>query len=152
MLIAILIALHVLSIVFWVGGMSFMLAVLGRATGEMSPEQRFPLWKRTLAAFLPRIGGSAATVLVTGIWLIFAMFGGFSQAPLHVNVMMGLGILMMLLYLHLIFAPWKQFRAAVDGGDDTKAGRNLDMIRTTLGISAGLGVLTIISAVTGPYW
>ena len=47
---------------------------------------------------------------------------------------------------------WKQFRAAVDGGDDTKAGRNLDMIRTTLGISAGLGVLTIISAVTGPYW
>lgn len=151
-MIATLLALHVLAVVFWVGGMGFAYAILRPAAAGLDPMQRFPLWRRTLGNFLPRVGGAIVIILITGFWMIFALFGGFATVPLYVNLMMGVGIVMMLLYLHLLFAPWKRFRNAVDGGDMGAAAKNLDMIRTTVAINTGLGLLTIITAVTGPYW
>ena len=59
---------------------------------------------------------------------------------------------MMLLYLHLVFAPWKRFRMAVDGGDLQAAARNLDRIRRTVAINTALGLLTIVIAVSGGAW
>lgn len=147
-----LLALHILAVVFWVGGMGFAYAVLRPAAGGLEPAQRLPLWRRVFAGFLPRVGGAIAVILVTGIWMIFAIFGGFATAPLYVNLMMAIGILMMLLYFHLLFAPWKRFRIAVDVGDLETAQRNLDKIRLTVAINTALGLLTIVIAATGGYW
>lgn len=149
---ATLLVLHVIAVVFWVGGMGFAYAILRPAAGGLDPAQRMPLWRRVFAAFLPRIGGAIVVILITGFWMIVSNFGGFANAPLYVNLMMGVGIVMMLLYLHLLFAPWKRFRTAVDAGDLVAAARNLDMIRTTVALNTGLGLLTIITAVSGPYW
>ena len=91
-------------------------------------------------------------LLVTGIWMVFAIFGGFNAAPLYVHLMMGIGILMVLLYLHLLFAPWKRFRMAVDGGDLEAAAKQLGQIRATVGINTALGLITIIIGATGRYW
>lgn len=151
-MIPILLALHVLAVVFWVGGMAFAYTILRPAAGGLEPAQRLPLWRRVFARFLPGVGGAVAVILVTGVWMIFAVFGGFAAAPLHVNLMMATGILMMLLYLHLVFAPWKRFRIAVDGGDLQAAARNLDRIRRTVAINTALGLVTIVIAAAGSSW
>jgi uncharacterized membrane protein len=151
-MIATLLALHMLAVVFWVGGMIFALAVVRPAARELAPADRLPLWRRVFSRFLPRIGGAVVIILITGIWMIFAVFGGFAAAPLYVNLMMGIGILMMLLYLHLMFAPWKRFRMAVDSNDTETALKNLEKIRATVGINTGPGLVTIVIAVTGSYW
>lgn len=151
-MIAILLALHVLSAVFWVGGMLFAIGILRPAAGGLEREQRLPLWRRVFASFLPRVGGAIVVLLVTGFWMIFAIFGGFATAPLYVNLMMAVGIVMMLLYLHLLFAPWKRFRNAVDGNDPDTAAKNLDTIRTIISINTGLGLITIVIGATGRFW
>ncbi|MGA8950772.1 MAG: hypothetical protein WB806_08360, partial [Xanthobacteraceae bacterium] len=79
-------------------------------------------------------------------------FGGFAGAPLYINVMQGLGILMVLAYLHLFFAPWKRFRAALDRGALPEAGNALNQIRIIVAINLALGIIVVIVGGTGRYW
>jgi uncharacterized membrane protein len=149
---ATLLGLHLLAVVFWVGGMAFAYLVLRPAAGPLDASARLPLWRRVFATFLPWVGVSIVVLLATGYWMVFTTFGGFRGLPLYVNVMQGLGILMMLLYLHMFFAPWRRFRAAVDQGSLAVAGRHLNQIRMIVGINLVLGVLTLLAGGTGRYW
>ena len=38
---------------------------------------------------------------------------GFRGIGLHVHIMQAVGIVMMLLFFHLYFAPWRRFRVAL---------------------------------------
>jgi uncharacterized membrane protein len=151
-LIMLLLAIHLLSAVFWVGGMAFAYTVLRPAAGALDPPVRLPLWRRVFARFLPWVGVSIVALLVSGFAMIFLIFDKPSNAPLYVNIMATTGIVMMLLFLHLIFAPWRRFRDAVDQGALPEAARRLNQIRIVVGINLLLGVLTIVVGSTGRYW
>jgi uncharacterized membrane protein len=73
-------------------------------------------------------------------------------AGVYVFVMAGIGIVMMLLYLHLLFAPWRRFREAVDRGAWPEAGKALGQIRMIVAINLILGVITLIVGGTGRLW
>ncbi len=148
----VLLSVHIQSAVFWVGGMFFALNMLRPAAVFLAPEQRMPPWRGVFARFLPAVGIAIALLLACGFWMIFQLFAGFAAAPPYVNAMMGIGILMMLLYLHLVFAPWRRFRAAVDSGAFAEAAPNLANIRRTVFINTTLGVITIIIGATGRFW
>lgn len=148
----ILLAIHILASVFWVGGMAFAYLILRPAAGALEPAARLPLWHRVFSRFLPWVGVAIAALLVSGFWMIFDPFGGFAGLPLYINLMMATGILMMMLYLHLVFAPWKRFRIAVDGGAWPDAAVQLNRIRVTVGINLVLGVITLVIGSTGRYW
>jgi uncharacterized membrane protein len=152
LLIMLLLAIHLLAAVFWVGGLSFAYMVLRPAAGGLDPALRLPLWRRVFARFLPWVGVSIAALLASGFAMIFLVFGEPSSAPLYVQVMATTGIVMMLLYLHLIFAPWRRFRDAVDRGALSEAAKSLNQIRMTVGINLLLGTLTIVIGGTGRYW
>jgi uncharacterized membrane protein len=145
-------AIHLVAAVFWVGGMAFAYMILRPAAGPLDPPMRLPLWRRVFARFLPWVGVSVVALLVTGFTMIFQMFGGMANLPLYVNLMMGIGIIMMLLYLHLFFAPWKRFRTAVDRGAFPDAAKALNQIRMLVAINLTLGVITTIIGGTGRYW
>jgi uncharacterized membrane protein len=147
-----LLALHVLAAVFWVGGMAFAYFVLRPAAGPLEPPLRLPLWRRVFAIFLPWVGLAIVVLLGSGYAMLARYFGGFAAAPTYVNVMQGLGILMVLLYLHLYFAPWRRFRAAVEQGAFPEAAKNLNQIRQIVAINLALGILTVIVGGTGRYW
>jgi uncharacterized membrane protein len=147
-----LLALHLLAAMFWVGGMAFAYWVLRPAAGPLDPPVRLPLWRRVFATFLPWVGGAIVVLLGSGYAMLAKYFGGFAATPLYINVMQGLGWLMVLLYLHLFFAPWKRFRAALDAGALPDAARNLNQIRMIVAINLTLGVLTLIAGGTGRYW
>jgi uncharacterized membrane protein len=152
LLIILLLAIHLLAVVFWVGGMAFAYTVLRPAAGALDPAARLPLWQRVFARFLPWVGVSIVALLVSGFAMTFLLFGGFSNAAPYVHAMATTGIVMMLLFLHLIFAPWRRFRDAVDHGELPEAAKNLNQIRIIVGINLLLGVVTIVIGGTGRYW
>ena len=96
----------------------------------------------------------AAIVLLlgSGYAMVFAVFGGFGKVGLHVNLMQGLGILMMLLFFHLYFAPWRRFRLAVGREDWAEGGRQLGQIRTIVTINLVLGLIVVAIGSSGRYW
>jgi uncharacterized membrane protein len=151
-MIVFLLALHLLAAVFWVGGMAFAYWVLRPAAGPLEPPARLPLWRRVFGIFLPWVGVSIAALLVTGYTMMLVYFGGFADAPLYVNVMQGLGWLMVLLYLHLLFAPWQRFRTALDQGALPEAGKQLNQIRLIVAVNLTLGILTVLVGGTGRFW
>src|SRR6266571_9346185 len=99
MLLIILLAIHLLAAVFWVGGMAFAYTVLRPAAGALDPPVRLPLWRRVFARFLPWVGVSIVALLVSGFGMIFLIFGKPSNAAPYVNIMATTGIIMMLLFL-----------------------------------------------------
>ena len=71
--------------------------------------------------------------------LVFVLYRGFRGVALYVQLMMGLGILMMVLFLDLYFAPWRRFRLAVARQDWVEGGRQLGQIRAIVTINLVLG-------------
>jgi uncharacterized membrane protein len=149
---ALLLAIHLIAAVFWVGGMAFAYTVLRPAAGALDPPVRLPLWRRVFARFLPWVGVSIVALLASGLAMMFLMFGGPATTPIYVHIMMTTGIIMMLLYLHLLFAPWRRFRAALDSGALPEAAKRLNQIRVIVAINLGLGVVTVVVGGTGRYW
>jgi uncharacterized membrane protein len=147
-----LLAIHFLAAVFWVGGMAFAYWVLRPAAGPLEPAVRLPLWRRVFAIFLPWVGVSIAVLLGSGYAMMALYFGGFAATPTYINVMQGLGILMVLLFLHLVFAPWKRFRAALDQGKLPEAAKALNQIRMIVAVNLALGIATVVVGGTGRYW
>ena len=147
-----LVALHVLAAVVWVGGMFFAYMVLRPAAGPLEPADRLPLWYRVFGRFFPWVWASIVLLLISGYGMLFRAFGGFAGAPLHVNVMQGIGIVMMLLFLHLYFAPWRRFGHAVEGKAFPEAAKELGQIRRIVAINLALGLVTIAIGASGRFW
>ncbi len=66
--------------------------------------------------------------------------------------MMGLGIIMMLAFGHLYFAPWRRFQRALDGSDLPAAATQLKQIRYIVAGNLVLGLAVACIGATGPYW
>src|ERR1700694_2083229 len=106
-------AFHIVAAVIWVGGMFFAYVVLRPSVGPLEPATRLALWHRVLSRFFAWVWLSVAVLLVSGFAMVFLGFGGFAAVGRYVHTMMAAGILMMLIFAHLYFAPWQRFRRAV---------------------------------------
>jgi len=149
---AIAIILHILPAVVWVGGMFFAyMALRPVAAGQLEPPARLALWVGVFDRFFPWVFVSIALILGSGLWMVFAVFGGFAATGLYVHVMLVLGILMMLIFFHVFFAPFRRLKQAVDQEDWEAGGRRLAQIRVMIGINLLLGLATIAVASGGRY-
>lgn len=81
--------------------------------------------------------------------MIFDIWGSMGAAPLYVHIMNGLGIVMILIYLHVYFAPFKRLKEAVIKQDWPEGGRNLNIIRKMVGMNIMIGLIVIILASAG---
>ena len=66
--------------------------------------------------------------------------------------MQATGIIMMLLFFHLYFAPWRRFQAAVARDDLPEAARQLNQIRWIVTVNLVLGLVTVAVGSSGRYW
>ena len=144
--------LHVLSAVVWVGGMFFAHQVLRPASAELDPKSRLLLWSRVLSRFFAWVIVAIVLLLASGYTMVFAVLGGFGRLGLHVNLMQGIGILMMLLFFHLYFAPWRRFRLATAREDWAEGGRQLGQIRMIVTINLMLGLIVVAIGISGRSW
>ena len=152
MIASLLLILHALSAVVWVGGMFFAHQVLRPAAASLEPGPRLTLWSHVLGRFFAWVFAAIVLLLLTGYAMVFGVFAGFSGVGLHVHLMQGIGIVMMLLFFHLYFAPWRRFRAAVARQDWAEGGRQLGQIRTIVTINLVLGVIVVAIGSSGRYW
>lgn len=142
--------LHVLSVTVWVGGMFFAYICLRPVAAQvLEPPQRLRLWEGTFARFFPWVWAAVALILASGLYMIMLM-GGFAAAPLHVHAMFGVGLLMMLIFFHVYFAPYRRLRRAVAVQDWKAGGAALGQIRKLVGTNLALGAVTITIATIGP--
>ena len=145
-------ALHALSAVVWVGGMFFAHQVLRPAAAGLEPGPRLALWSRVLGRFFSWVFVAVVLLLLTGYAMIFGVYAGFADIGLHIHLMQGIGILMMLLFFHLYFAPWRRFRTAVARQDWAEGGRQLGQIRTIVTVNLVLGIIVVAIGSSGRYW
>jgi uncharacterized membrane protein len=147
-----LLVIHIFAAVVWVGGMFFAHQVLRPAAGPLDPAARLMLWSRVLARFFAWVFVAIVLLLASGFGLVSSVYGGFRQIELSIQLMMAIGILMMLIFLHLYFAPWRRFRAAVSRQDWAEGGRQLAQIRTIVTINLVLGLVVVAIGGSGRYW
>jgi len=143
---------HLLAAVVWVGGMFFAHQALRPAAAALDPGLRLPLWSRVFERFFAWVIAAIVLLLASGYALIFGVYGGFAGLPLYINLMQAIGIIMILLFLHLYFAPWGRLRAAVGRQDWAEGGRQLGQIRTIVTINLILGLIVVAIGGSGRYW
>src|SRR5947207_13600139 len=102
--------------------MFFAHQVLRPAAALLEPGPRLTLWSRVLGRFFAWVFAAIILLLLTGYSLVFALYSGFGGVQTLRQPDAGIGILMMLLFLHLYFAPWRRFRAAVARQDWAEGG------------------------------
>lgn len=150
---SIALALHVLSVVIWVGGMFFAyMALRPVAASVLEPPARLTLWAGVFARFFPWVWAAVGLILVTGYGMLFGFMGGFAGAPVFVHIMNGLGLIMMMIFMHVYFAPYKRLRQAVAESRWTDGGKALAQIRVLVGVNTLIGLTTITVAAAGRAW
>ena len=124
----------------------------GSANKGLDPPLRLALWSRVFARFFAWVIAAIVLLLASGYAMVLGVWGGFRGLPLYVNLMQALGIVMILLFLHLYFAPWRRFRGAVARADWPEGGRQLAQIRMIVTINLVLGLIVVAIGGSGPYW
>jgi len=143
---------HIWAAVVWVGGMFFAYLVLRPSVSPLDPGVRQQLWVRVFGRLFNWVIAAIVLLLASGYGMVFGVFAGFAGVGLHVNIMQGTGIIMMLLFFHMYFAPWRRFRAAVARQDWAEGGRQIEQIRRLVAINLVLGLITVAIGASGRYW
>ena len=117
----------------------------------LEPPTRLPLWAGTFNRFFPWVWVAIILLPGTGYWMVFNVMGGMSHLGIHIHIMQGLGILMILLFLHLFFAPFRRMKQAIAAQDFKEAGRRLGQIRKVIAINLTLGLIIVIVASAGRF-
>lgn len=150
--ISISIALHIAFAVIWVGGMFFAHQILRPvAAKQLEPPQRLPLWVGVFTRFFPIVWIAIILLPLTGYLMMFSIWHGFAGAPVYVHIMNGIGTLMILIFLHIYFAPFQRLKKAVAAQTWPEAGKQLNMIRTMVGLNMSLGLIVVVIAAGGRY-
>lgn len=146
------ITLHVLAAVIWVGGMFFAyMALRPVAATLLEPPVRLTLWAQVFSRFFPWVWGSIVVLLVTGLGMIFKV-GGMGGVGIHVHIMLLLGIIMMLIFAHLFFSPFKKLKRSVAESDWPTGSKALGQIRMLVMVNLILGLVTVIVGTGGRFF
>jgi uncharacterized membrane protein len=70
---------------------------------------------------------------------------------MHIHLMHGGGILMVLIYLHVFFAPYRRLRHAVVVQDYTEGVNQLAQIRKLVTLNLSIGLIVVLVASGGRY-
>jgi len=145
--------LHLLAVSIWVGGMFFAYMILRpESATQLEPPVRLKHWRGIFSRFFPWVWVCIVLLPVTGILMMNISYGGFELAPANVKVMTYLAIAMILIFLHVNFAPFNRLKKSLDNKDIPAAAKSLNQIRLLVGTNVLLGVVTIAIATAGKFY
>ena len=141
LLASLLLAVHLLSVVAWVGGMFFALAVLRPSLSVLDPAHRVEVHGRVFRRFFLVVWHAMPLALLSGVGLVVLAYGGPGGLPWPITAMSGLGVAMALVFAAIVFGPWREMRHAVSVAEGAMAA---DRIRRLVRGNLVLGVLTVV--------
>ena len=147
----ILIALHLLAAVVWVGGMFFAYTCLRPATAALEPPARCALWHQVLRRFFIAVWACVIAILLSG-YLMLPALGGLGKAGPHVHLMHALGWVMILLFGYVYLLPYRRLGQAVTATTWPAAAAQIGRIRIVVATNLALGLIVVAVAASGRYW
>jgi uncharacterized membrane protein len=151
MLYAILKAVHVLSIIVWVGGMVFSHFFLRPAVAQLEPALRLRLMHDVLGRFFQAVLAASLLTLASGVWMLgrvakqVVQSGGSFQMPLSWTFMAALGVAMVAVFFYIRFVLYKRLSRAVAASDWAAGAAALAQIRHGVSVNLGLGVVVLLA-------
>jgi uncharacterized membrane protein len=133
--------LHLAGAIFWMGGMAFMVMALRPAAhAQLQPPVRLPLIVAVLRRFFVVVMVSIVLLLASGAWLLMQVPRG---APPGWHAMAGLGVVMVLVFGHIFFAPWRRLQRAAGAGDWPAGGQAMNQVALLVNVNLALGWIAI---------
>ena len=148
---SILLTVHVLATVIWVGGMFFSYVILRPASAVLDGPDRLALWRDVLSRFFNWVWAVVIAIIVSGYGLVYGYFGGMGNVGVHVHLMSVTAWLMIAVFLVAYFLPFRRFKAALYDGDGPGAARHMIAIRRLILTNLILGLLTTALGTAGPF-
>lgn len=143
--------LHVLAAVLWVGGMFFAWMILRPAViAALEGPARLKLWLQVFRRFFVWVWCAVIMLPVTGIGMININFSGFQTAPRYVQVMIGLYVVMVALFLRVSTLNLPRLRKAVEAEQWAEGAATLAGIRRLVGVNLLVGIAVIAVAAARP--
>lgn len=142
-------SLHVLAALIWVGGMFFAWMVLRPAAmTALEGPQRLKLWVEVFKRFFVWVWIAVVILPISGVGLLQLRFNGFETAPRYVQIMMGLYIVMVALFIRIQSLQLPELRKAVEAEQWAAGAAALGRIRRLVGCNliVGLAVVAIAAA------
>jgi uncharacterized membrane protein len=141
--------IHLLAVLIWVGGMFFAYMVLRPAAVDvLQPPERLRLWVNVFRRFFNWVWGAIGLILATGFYMIY-QYGGMAHVPVHVHLMLTLGLAMVTVYCYVFFACYVPLTLHVSKERWKEAGEILGKIRKLVALNLTLGLITSSVAVIG---
>lgn len=138
---------HLLAAMAWVGGMFFAYFCLRPAAAQvLQPPQRLPLWAATFERFLKYTAVGVGLILATGLGMYLE--SGARNAPVGWHIMMTLGFAMAAVFAYVYAILYPELREHCAAAAWPAAGQTLNRIRQLVALNLGLGVATVVAAVS----
>ncbi|MCU1738800.1 MULTISPECIES: CopD family protein [unclassified Pseudomonas] len=148
---ALVYTLHVLAALVWVGGMFFAWMILRPAAmAALEGPARLKLWVQVFQRFFVWVWVAIVLLPISGVGLIQLRFSGFETAPRYVQVMMGLYIVMVAVFIRIQSLQLPDLRQAVDAQDWPAGAAALGRIRRLVGINLLIGLVLVAIAAARP--
>lgn len=145
--------LHVLAIIFWLGGMAYTLFFVRPALAGLPPPERLRTLRGLLARFLGAVLAAILIALASGAWMLaeeasqVRSTGGSLRIPAGWHIMAGLGVVMAVIYFYVRYALFTRLNEAVERADWPEGARAAGRVRAWVAVNLALGVV-IVAAVT----
>ena len=138
---------HLLAAMAWVGGMFFAYFCLRPAAVQvLQPPQRLALWEATFQRFLKYTAVAVVLILATGLGMYLE--SGARHAPVGWHVMMTLGLVMAAVFGYVYVILYPELREHCAAAAWPAAGDALNRIRRLVALNLGLGVATVVAAIS----
>ncbi|AVB27193.1 CopD family protein [Pseudomonas syringae pv. syringae] len=143
--------LHLLAALVWVGGMFFAWMVLRPAViAALEGPSRLKVWVQVFPRFFAWVWAAVVLLPITGIGMIQLNFTGFETAPRYVQIMMGLYVVMVALFLRIQSLQLPELRRAVEAEQWAEGAAALGNIRRLAGINLMIGLAVVMLAAARP--
>ena len=140
--------LHLVSVVVWIGGMSFAhFCLRPAALATLQPPQRLPLMSSALGRFFVLVTWSIALLWTSGIAMFAEAMSAGARIPWNWHAMAAIAAVMTLVFAWIALRLHPRMREALKTGTLPAAGTALDGIRRLVVLNLALGWIVVGIAV-----
>ncbi|MEO5367677.1 MAG: CopD family protein [Magnetococcus sp. WYHC-3] len=141
-----LLVLHLLAAVVWVGGMFLSHMALRPASGFLEVPERVVLWHGVFRRFFPWVWVAALVLPSTGYAMIAQKWGALMVAPLSVQLMHAIGWIMIGIFIYVFLRYFRSMDYMIKQKLYPEAGIRLLRIRPLMALNLALGLSVVVLA------